>query len=67
MLEENSSGQPRLPLKDVLVELQEKIVNLNGNPNLNLYRIVSNNPIRLSSWIDFAYSIRRDCTTSRQL
>ncbi|CAF1455594.1 unnamed protein product [Adineta ricciae] len=59
--------QSRLPLKDVPLDLQEKIVELNGNPNLNLYKVLSNNPILLSSWIDFAYSLRRNCTTSRQL
>ncbi|UJR24230.1 hypothetical protein I4U23_027197 [Adineta vaga] len=67
MSEEDRDRQPRLPLQDVPSELQEKIVNLNGNPNLNLYKILSNNPILLSSWIDFAYSLRRNCTTSRQL
>ena len=59
--------QSRLPLKNVPLDLEEKIVKLNGNPNLNLYKVLSNNPILLSSWIDFAYSLRRNCTTSREL
>jgi alkylhydroperoxidase family enzyme len=67
MATEDNNPQPRLPLKDVPIELQQKIVNLGGNPNLNLYKILSNNPILLSSWIDFAYSIRSNCTTSRQI
>jgi alkylhydroperoxidase family enzyme len=67
MSEEKNNRQPRLPLKDVPSELQQKIVDLGGNPNLNLYKILSNNPTFLSSWIDFAYSIRRNCTTSRQV
>ncbi len=67
MSAEGDDRQPRLPLKDVPAELQQKIVDLNGNPNLNLYKILSNNPTLLSAWIDFAYSIRRNCTTSRQL
>jgi alkylhydroperoxidase family enzyme len=67
MSEEDNNRQPRLPLKEVPSELQEKIVNLGGNPNLNLYKILSNNPTLLSSWIDFAYSIRRNCTTSREI
>jgi len=67
MSTEDNNPQPRLPLKDVPIELQQKIINLGGNPNLNLYKILSNNPILLSSWIDFAYSIRSNCTTSRQI
>jgi alkylhydroperoxidase family enzyme len=67
MSEEDNNRQPRLPLKDVPTDLQEKIVNLGGNPNLNLYKILSNNPALLSSWIDFAYSLRHNCTTSRQI
>jgi len=67
MSEEDNNRQPRLPLKDVPAELQQKVVDLGGNPNLNLYKILSNNPALLSSWIDFAYSLRRNCTTSRQV
>ncbi|CAF1293947.1 unnamed protein product [Rotaria sp. Silwood1] len=67
MSEEDNNLQARLPLKDVPIELQQKIVALDGKPDLNLYKVLSNNPTLLSSWIDFAYSLRRNCTTSRQL
>lgn len=67
MSSEDNHNQPRLPLNSVPLELQERITSLGGDPNLNLYKILSNNPQFLSSWIDFAYSIRRNCTTSRQL
>ncbi|CAF2531324.1 unnamed protein product [Rotaria sp. Silwood2] len=67
MSEEDNTCQARLPLKDVPFELQQKIVDLGGKPDLNLYKILSNNPTLFSSWIDFAYSLRRNCTTSRQL
>ncbi|CAF1004871.1 unnamed protein product [Adineta steineri] len=63
----NQQQQPRLPLKDVPDEIQQKIIELGGNPNLNLYKTLSSNPILLSSWIDIAYSLRNNCTTSRQL
>lgn len=66
MSEEKNHHEPRLPLKNVPKEYQEKIVELGGNSNLNLYKILSNNPAFLSSWIDFAYSIRNNCTTPRQ-
>lgn len=65
MAEQENNPQPRLPFKDVPVDLQEKIVSLGGNPNLNLYKILSNNPVLFSSWIDLAYSLRHNCTTSR--
>jgi alkylhydroperoxidase family enzyme len=67
MSEEDNNRQPRLPLKDVPAEIQQKIVNLGGNPNLNLYKVLSNNTTLLSSWIDLAYSLRNNCTTSRQV
>jgi alkylhydroperoxidase family enzyme len=67
MSAEDDHTQPRLPFKDIPTEIQEKIINLGGNPNLNLYKILSNNPILVSSWIDFAYSLRNNCTTSRQI
>lgn len=61
------SEQPRLPLVDVPADVREKIVSLGGNPELNLYKTLASHPSLLSAWVDFAYSIRRDCTTSRQL
>jgi alkylhydroperoxidase family enzyme len=34
---------------------------------LNLYKIIGHNPTMLTGWIEFAYSLRRDCTTPRTL
>lgn len=67
MAEKDENLQARLPFKDIPEELKQKVVNLGGKPDINLYKILSNNPIFLSSWIDFAYSLRLNCTTSRQL
>ncbi|CAF1232134.1 unnamed protein product [Rotaria sordida] len=67
MSEEDNNCQVRLPLKDIPFELQQKIIDLDGRPDLNLYKVLANNPTLLRSWIDFAYSLRRNCTTSRQL
>ena len=57
----------RLPLKALPAVLEEKILSLGGNPHLNLYKVLANHPALLSSWIDFAYSLRQNCKTSRQL
>lgn len=67
MSEEENTHQARLPFKDVPSHLQEKIITLGGKPDLNLYKVLSNNPTLFSSYIDFAYALRRNCTTSRQL
>lgn len=63
-MEEQSA---RLPLKALPALLEEKILSLGGNPHLNLYKALANHPALLSSWIDFAYSLRHNCKTSRQL
>ena len=67
MSEDSNNRQARLPLKDVPSDLQQKVVGLGGKPDINLYKVLSNNPTLLSSWIDFAYSLRLNCTTSRQI
>ena len=67
MADENEKCQARLPFKEVPDDLKEKVRNLGGDPNLNLYKTLANNPVLLSSWIDFAYSIRQNCTTSRTI
>ncbi len=46
--------------------LEEHIVTLGGRL-LNLYRVLGNQPRLLEAWIDFAYTLRRACTTSRTL
>ncbi|CAF4719624.1 unnamed protein product, partial [Rotaria socialis] len=49
---EDNNCQARLPLKDVPIELQQKIIDLGGKPDLNLYKVLANNPTLLSSWIE---------------
>ncbi|CAF4134476.1 unnamed protein product [Rotaria magnacalcarata] len=62
MSNEDNNCQAQLPLKDVPIELQQKVVDLGGKPDINLYKVLANNPTLLSSWIDFAYSLRSNCT-----
>ena len=57
----------RLPFKALPGGMEEKIVSLGGNPRLNLYKTLANHPALFSSFVDFAYSVRNNCTTSRQL
>ncbi|CAM4932467.1 unnamed protein product [Rotaria socialis] len=52
MSNEDNNCQARLPLKDVPIELQQKIIDLGGKPDLNLYKVLANNPTLLSSWIE---------------
>lgn len=67
MAEEKNHHPARLPFIDVPTDLQEKITSRGGNPNLNLYRTLANNPAMLSAWVDFAYSLRHNCTTPRSI
>ena len=57
---------PRLPLKEIDERNKQRIRELNGE-FLNLYRVIGHNPNMLAGWIEFAYTLRRDCTTSRSL
>ena len=66
MAEDSNNGQARLPFQEVPAKIRQKLIDLGGVPDLNLHRILSNHPILLSSWIDFAYSLRHNCTSSRQ-
>ena len=56
----------RLPYAELDPALAEHIVTLGGRV-LNLYRVLGNQPRLLEAWIDFAYTLRRACTTSRVL
>ena len=67
MANEDDKPTARLPYKDVPLELQEKIVRFGALPNLNIFRILSNNIPLCSSFIDFTDSILQKCTTSRAL
>jgi alkylhydroperoxidase family enzyme len=56
----------RLPFAELEPAVAERIAGLGGRP-LNLYRVLGNQPQLLSAWIDFAYSLRSDCRTTRVL
>lgn len=57
---------PRLPLKEIDDRNKKRIRELNGE-FLNLYRVLGHHANLLSAWIEFAYTLRRDCTTPRTL
>lgn len=56
----------RLPLKEIDAKNKRRIRELNGE-FLNLYRVLGHHSTLLSAWIEFAYTLRRDCTTARTL
>ena len=59
-------AKPRLPLKEIDEKNKRRIVELNGE-FLNLYRVLGHHANLLSAWIEFAYTLRRDCKTARTL
>ncbi len=61
-----SKQESRLPLVEIDERNKQRIVELEGE-FLNLYKIIGHNPTLLSGWIEFAYSLRRDCKTPRTL
>lgn len=61
-----SKIKPRLPLKEIDERNKKRIRELNGE-FLNLYRVLGHHANLLSAWIEFAYTLRRDCTTARTL
>src|SRR5207248_536351 len=61
-----SKTKPRLPLKEIDERNKKRILELNGE-FLNLYRVLGHHAHLLSAWIEFAYTLRRDCTTPRTL
>jgi len=61
-----SKINPRLPLKEIDERNKKRIRELNGE-FLNLYRVLGHHAHLLSAWIEFAYTLRRDCTTARTL
>ena len=56
----------RLPLKEIDDKNKQRIRELNGE-FLNLYRVLGHHAKLLSAWIEFTYTLRRDCTTTRSL
>ncbi|HVO88534.1 MAG TPA: carboxymuconolactone decarboxylase family protein [Casimicrobiaceae bacterium] len=65
-MEAQSKIKPRLPLKEIDAKNKQLIRDLNGE-FLNLYRVLGHHEKLLSAWIHFAYTLRRDCTTTREL
>jgi alkylhydroperoxidase family enzyme len=61
-----SKQESRLPLVEIPEANKQRIRALDGE-FLNLYKIIGHNPTMLTGWIEFAYSLRRDCTTPRTL
>lgn len=57
---------PALPLRDPHRGAAETIAEL-GARQLNLYRALANAPDMLDTWLQFAWSLRDDCTTPRVL
>lgn len=56
----------RVPLVPIPPASEARIKELGGDL-MNLYRVIGHNPGLLAGWIEFAYTLRRDCTTSRVL
>jgi len=63
---DTSTLQSRLPLVPIPPESEKRLKELGGDL-MNLYRVMGHNPKMLAGWIEFAYSLRRDCTTPRVL
>jgi alkylhydroperoxidase family enzyme len=59
-------AKPRLPLKEIDEKNKRRILELKGDL-LNLYRVLGHHEGLLSAWIEFAYTLRRDCRTPRTL
>ena len=65
-MENRAKVKSRLPLKEIDETNKQRIRELNGE-FLNLYRVLGHHETLLSAWIEFAYTLRRDCTTPRTL
>src|SRR5260370_37082817 len=61
-----SKQESRLPLVEIDERNKQRIRELEGE-FLNLYKVIGHHPTLLSAWIEFAYTLRRDCTTARTL
>jgi alkylhydroperoxidase family enzyme len=56
----------RLPLKEIDEKNKKRITELKGE-FLNLYKVLTHHPALLSAWLEFAYTLRHNCTTARSL
>ena len=63
---EPRGGEPAVALVDPPPGAAQRLVAL-GAPQLNLYRALAHAPALLEAWLDFAWSLRRDCVTPRAL
>ena len=66
MATEAKEPKVRVPLVEIDEANRKRLRELGGE-FLNLYKVIGNNPLMLSAWIEFAYCIRRDCKTARTL
>jgi alkylhydroperoxidase family enzyme len=66
MAKRATKTNPRLPLIEIDPVNKKRIKELNGE-FLNLYKVLGHHQKLLSAWIEFAYTLRRDCKTSRLL
>lgn len=62
----SGSAGAALPLREPHPAAAEKIAQL-GARQLNLYRALATAPHMLDAWLQFAWSVRDDCTTPRLL
>jgi alkylhydroperoxidase family enzyme len=65
-MESQMRNKPRLPMREIDERNKQRIRELNGE-FLNLYKLLGHHERLLSAWIEFAYTLRRDCTTKRTL
>jgi AhpD family alkylhydroperoxidase len=56
----------RVPLADLPPDVTARLSKLGGRPN-NLYRALANQPALAQAWIEFAWALRLQSTTSRAL
>jgi chorismate mutase/alkylhydroperoxidase family enzyme len=63
---ETHSSMNRIPFTPIDPVILKRLSELEGNPN-NLYQLLAHQPHLLAAWIEFAFSLRNQCTTSRKL
>jgi 4-carboxymuconolactone decarboxylase len=56
----------RMPLVNVPADIEARLNQLGGR-SVNLYRALANHPLLLSSYIEFAWALRKQCQTPRRL
>jgi AhpD family alkylhydroperoxidase len=56
----------RYPYAEIPADIAANIAARGGTP-FNLYKVLANAPAMLGAWIDFAWTLRADCGTPRDL